>query len=418
MGNACFFVISKKEAVMVDVPRVRMSGPLVSYERGFAGELLKQGYAPTTVLSKLRVMAHVSRWLTGEGLDAGGLTSDAVERFLAARRAAGYRMYLSSRGLASLLGYLRGLGAVPPASPVVGVEPVGLLLERYRRYSKVERGLADATIGLYVGMVRPFLTERMSGDGLDLEHLTAGDLTAFVVGACCGERRASANALTSGLRSLLVFLHVEGLIREGLTAAVPSVARWRLSGLPRPLEAGHVRRLLGSCDRRTQVGMRDFAILTLLVRLGLRAKEVAALRLEDIDWQAGEIVVRGKGDRHERLPLPADVGEAVAEYLRRGRPSSAEGRSVVVRVRAPHRELSRTGVAGVVVAAGHRAGLGSIRPHRLRHTVATEMLRAGATLPEVGQVLRHSSLQSTAIYAKVDRDALRSLARPWIGGAV
>ena len=155
----------------------------------------------------------------------------------------------------------------------------------------------------------------------------------------------------------------------------------------------------------------------LLGRLGLRRGEVAGAELEDLDWRAGEIIVRGKGNRQERLPLPADVGQAVADYLRRGRPESAEGRCVFVRVRAPHRALSPGGITGVVIAAGRRAGLGDVGAHRLRHTAATEMLRAGASLPEIGQVLRHRRLASTAIYAKVDREALRSLARPWPAAA-
>jgi site-specific recombinase XerD len=153
------------------------------------------------------------------------------------------------------------------------------------------------------------------------------------------------------------------------------------------------------------------------VRLGLRAGEVRSLRLDDIDWRAGQLVVRGKGNRAERLPLPADVGEAVAAYLRRGRPATAEGRTVFVRVRAPHRPLSSGGVTNAVIAAAERAGLGRVAAHRLRHTAATQMLRAGAPLPEVGQVLRHRLLITTASYAKVDRARLRLLARPWPGGA-
>ncbi|MFN2627092.1 MAG: tyrosine-type recombinase/integrase [Gaiellaceae bacterium] len=157
------------------------------------------------------------------------------------------------------------------------------------------------------------------------------------------------------------------------------------------------RSFVASCHRRSTAGRRDFAILTLLLRLGLRRGELARLQLGDVDWRAGEIVIRGKGDRQERLPLPTDVGKAVAGYLRRGRPASAEGRWVFVRVKAPHRPLSPAGVTQVVVSASRRAGLGEIAAHRLRHTAATEMLRAGATLPELGQVLRHCSLLTTAI---------------------
>jgi site-specific recombinase XerD len=189
-----------------------------------------------------------------------------------------------------------------------------------------------------------------------------------------------------------------------------------LAGLPKGLEPAEVRSLLASCDRRRSNGRRDFAILTTLVRLGLRGGEIAKLRLDDIDWRAGEIVVHGKGNRAERLPLPTDVCEAVAAYLRRGRPASAEGRTVFVRVKAPHRGLSTGGVTQVVSAAARRAGLGHVHAHRLRHTAATQMLRAGAPLPEISQLLRHRRALTTAIYAKVNREALRTIARPWPEG--
>jgi site-specific recombinase XerD len=191
------------------------------------------------------------------------------------------------------------------------------------------------------------------------------------------------------------------------------VAGWRLSDLPKGLEQAQLRRLLGSCDRRTPTGRRDYAILLLLARLGLRAGEVARLSLDDIDWRRGEITVLGKANRAERLPLPADVGAAIAAYLRHGRPGTAVGRSAFVRVRAPHRVLTTGGVTMVVCDAARRAGLGRMYAHRLRHTAATAMLRAGSPLAEVGQVLRHRSALTTAIYAKVDRDALVVLARPW-----
>ncbi len=217
------------------------------------------------------------------------------------------------------------------------------------------------------------------------------------------------------LRSLLGFLHVEGLIAESLIGAVPSAASWRLSGLPRFLEDDQAQALLDSCDPQSVTGRRDLAILTLLLRLGLRAGEVAGLSLEDVDWRAGELVVVGKGRRSERLPLPVDVGEAISGYLRDGRPGSALDRTVFIRIKAPHRRLSTGGITQVVFAAGQRAGLGRIHAHRLRHTAATSMLRAGAPLAEIGQVLRHREALSTAIYAKVDRAALSSLSRPWPG---
>lgn len=287
------------------------------------------------------------------------------------------------------------------------------LLVRYRGWLLAERGVTPGTARGYVDCVRPFVATRARGDMLDFAGLAASDVTSFVLAACPGRPVGSAKLIVCALRSLLRWLHLTGEVPVSLTGAVPSVAGWRLSGLPKGLERSQLRRLLASCDRRRGCGRRDHAILLLLSRLGLRAGEVAALGLDDIDWRVGQILVRGKGNRVERLPLPADVGAAIAAYLRRGRPATADGRSVFVRVRAPHRALTTGGVTNVVFDAAQRAGLGTIHAHRLRHTAATEMLRAGSPLAEVGQVLRHRSALTTAIYAKVDQSALAVLARPW-----
>ena len=261
------------------------------------------------------------------------------------------------------------------------------------------------------------LASRATSDGLALEGLTVADVTSFVVTRCPSQPRGSAKLTVTTLRSLLGFLHLEGILPRSLAASVPRTAAWRLAPLPRGLTRAEVERLLAACDRSRPTGRRDFAVLTLLVRLGLRAGEVAGLTLEAIDWRAGELVVSGKGNRSERLPLPPDVGEAIVAYLRAGRPASAMDRAVFIRVKAPHRGLSSTGVTQIVGDAARRAGLGLVHAHRLRHTAATEMLRAGGSLAEIGQVLRHRRAQTTAIYAKVDAHALRVLARPWPGGA-
>ena len=272
------------------------------------------------------------------------------------------------------------------------------------------------TVEGYVHAVRPFVAGIGGDRELDLRGLTAAQVTAFVVARCPRQSRGAAKLTVTALRSLLGFLHVEGVIERSLVGAVPSAASWRLSGLPRALEPDQVRRLLASCDRASGSGRRDFAILVLLVRLGLRAGEVAGLRLDDVDWRAGELVVVGKGRRAERLPLPIDVGEALTAYLADGRPPTAQDRCLFVRVKAPHRGLTTGGITQVVVSAAKRADLGQIHAHRLRHTAATEMLRAGAPLAEIGQLLRHRTPLTTAIYAKVDRERLRELARPWPGG--
>ncbi|HEY7961199.1 MAG TPA: tyrosine-type recombinase/integrase [Solirubrobacteraceae bacterium] len=401
---------------MKNPSRARLFGPLQEFGAGFVGELECLGYSPVGATLQVRLMARVSGWMQAEGLVAGGLSDDVVERFLEAHRAAGHRDYVTTRAVAPLLAYLRGLGVVPAASPFRPSTRAGVLGERFRAYLSIERGLAKGTVTGYVDAVKPFLA-CLDDEGLDLRDLSAGRVTAFVVARCPGQSRGAAKMTVCALRSLLGFLHVEGLIAESLIGAVPSAASWRLSGLPRFLEPGQAQALLDSCDQQTVVGRRDLAILTLLLRLGLRAGEVAGLSLEDLDWRAGELVVVGKGRRSERLPLPVDVGEAISGYLRDGRPDSALERTVFIRAKAPLRRLTTGGITQVVFAAGQRAGLGQIHAHRLRHTAATSMLRAGAPLAEIGQVLRHREALSTAIYAKVDRGALGSLARPWPGAS-
>jgi integrase/recombinase XerD len=218
----------------------------------------------------------------------------------------------------------------------------------------------------------------------------------------------------AALRSFLRYLHVAGLIAMPLQWAVPCVADLRDRSLPRGLEPAVVKRLLSSCDRRRTVGRRDYAILLLLSRLGLRAGEVAALTLEDIDWHSGELLVAGKGGRYDVLPLPVDVGGAIVSYLRR-RPRIGD-RALFVRVTAPAGALRTSAVSAVVREACSRARVPSAGSRALRHTAATEMLRHGASLPEIGEVLRHREQKTTAIYAKVDRRMLRRLARPWPEG--
>lgn len=400
---------------MTDLSRVRVTGPLAPFAAGFAAELVAQGYTSQPAAQQLRLLAHVSRWLMAEGKDGSALNAAVVEAFAISRKAAGYSNHVVVGSLRPLLVYLRGLGVLAAQEVLAPEGPVEIVLARYRRYLLVERGLNAVTARVYVNAVRPFLIGRVLPDGLgpDLGNLGAADVTAFVVARCPAQPRGAAKQTVTALRSLLVWLHVEGEIGRPLVAAVPAVAGWRLAGLPSGLERDQVDGLLSACDRGTGTGRRDFAIVTMLVRLGVRAGEVAALTLEDVDWRTGQITVRGKGHRCERLPLPADVGEAITAYLQDGRPVRAQDRALFVRVKAPLGALSSAGITGVVLHAARRAGLGEIRAHRLRHTAATEMLRAGGSLPEIGQLLRHRHVLTTAIYAKVDREALREIARPW-----
>jgi site-specific recombinase XerD len=399
---------------MKEPSRVRVTGPLEPFAEGLIAELEEAGYRSAAAAVQVRVLAHLSRWMQEQGVAPGGLREPELERF----RREHLAQFASLRGvgIAVVLGYLRGFGVVPAAEPRT-LTAAGEVLEQYRRYLTGERGLTLGTARGYVDSVRPFVESRVSSTGeVELWELSPADVLGFLLAETGRRSRKSAKLLVSALRSLLRFWHVEGLIGRPLAGAVPSVAGWRLAGLPRALEAEQVRALLDSCDRLTVAGMRDFAILTMLVRLGMRRGEVAGLRLDDIDWRAGEIIVRGKGARIERLPLPADVGEAIAVYLRDARPPGFSGREVFVRIKAPRRALTAGGVTQVVVSASKRAGIGEVTAHRLRHTAATELLRAGAPLHEIGELLRHRSVLTTAIYAKVDRDRLRELARPWPKG--
>lgn len=401
---------------MHDPLRVRVRGPLAPYKAGYAAELSRLGYMATGATLQVRLMADLSAWLERQGLEPGALAPAEVDRFLASRRAAGHTRYASAKAIRPPLEYLRRLGAVPEAPEMEPDGPIDRLLARYRRYLLVERSLAPTTADGYLAAVRPFLASRATPDGLALEDLTVADITTFLVARCPSQPHGSAKLTVTTLRSLLGFLHLEGVVPRSLAGSVPRTAAWRLAPLPRGLTRAEVERLLAACDRRGPTGRRDFAVITLLLRLGLRAGEVAGLTLDAIDWRAGELVVSGKGNRSERLPLPADVGEPLVAYLRAGRPASALDRAVFIRVKAPHRGLSAGGVTQIVGDAARRTGLGLVHAHRLRHTAATEMLRAGGSLAEIGQVLRHRRALTTAIYAKVDERALRMLARPWPGG--
>jgi integrase/recombinase XerD len=394
-----------------------MAGPLAVFAPGFGSELMARGYRPGSAAVLLELMRDASEWLEGRGLAAGDLTDARAELLMSELRAAGRSRLISSRALSPLLGYLRGLGVVPPPRPAVPVTASEMMIERYSSYLLVRRGLARSTVRNYVGVAREFFSWReMTVGGLCLERLDAAAVSEFVLQQASRSCVGSAKCMVTRLRALLRFLHVEGEIEYALADGVLSVAGWRLAGLVKAVDGQSVARLLGGCDRRTRVGRRDFAIITLLSRLGLRAGEAAALRLGDVDWRASEIMVRGKGSRQERLPLPADVGEALAGWLERGRPRR-ESVFVFTRLRAPYGGLSAGAVSQIVRRVSVRAGLPPVGAHRLRHTAATEMLRAGASLTEVGQVLRHRGRDVTSIYAKVDRLALAQVVQPWPGSA-
>jgi integrase/recombinase XerD len=389
-----------------------VSGPLAPYAAGFELWLRSWSYSTSATANRLCQLDRLSRWLERRALTAGELSDARVAEFASSRREAGLVTWTTSQSVALPLAYLREIGVTPSPAVTVASGPLEGLLGDYGRYLRVERRLAEHTVGdAYVPAARLFLAGREGMDGLGLERLSAADVSMFLVAECSKRSVTGARDLASAVRSFLRYLHLAGLIDAPLVWAVPSVADLRDRTLPRGLDPAAVRKLLASCDRRRTIGRRDYAILLLLSRLGLRRGEVSAIGLEDIDWRAGLLLVRGKGSRQDVLPLPVDVGEAVVSYLRR-RPR-CESRALFLRITAPLQGLAPHTIGWIVREACTRAGLPRVGAHRLRHTAATEMLRQGASLAEIGQVLRHREQKTTAIYAKVDRKALRALARPW-----
>ncbi|HJS21085.1 MAG TPA: tyrosine-type recombinase/integrase [Steroidobacteraceae bacterium] len=400
---------------MATPSEVRFVGPLVEHREALRQVLARQGYAVLSANNVLRVAAHLSRWLQESGLSLRELTREHLDAFFAARRRAGYTQFHTPRALRPLIRYLESAAncslAPKPEQAGAGSE----LLHRYARYLREERSVAITTSNAYSAIAREFLEERFAEGPFELAELHAEDVTSFVLASTRRHSTGGTNYRVTALRSFLRYLYLEGDLRADLAGAIPRVASWRLVGVPKGLTEAQLRRLLRSCDRRRRIGRRDHAVLLLLARLGLRAGEVAGLQLDDVDWKGAELVVRGKGRREARLPLPADVGEVLSGYLRFARPRTS-ARHVFVRVRAPHTGMASNAVTALVQRHSLLAGLDAVGAHRLRHTAATAMLRAGSSLDEVAQVLRHRSVDTTAIYAKVDWVALRALAQPWPGG--
>jgi len=389
-----------------------VTGPLACYAAGFAAELATRGWSTDSIYRHLRLMRELSAWMSEQGLGAGQLSPAEAERFVPVMR--GTRRLVSVKGLAPVLGYLREQGVLPEPDAAPASERDALLLA-YQQYLRGERGLSEATVRTYTWFAAAFLDK--AGDPLRevLAGLTGPDLLALLERQLRSQprRRSAGSAVLTAqvARSVLRFLHASGLVPRDLALAVPRVARWRLAGLPARVDAATMTALLDSCDRATETGRRDYAVLLIYARLGLRSADVARLTLDDFDWRAGEVTIRGKGGRTDVFPLPWGVGEAVAGYLRDRR--HAAGRAVFLTVLPPIRGLAANGLGAVVHQACRRAGVPERGPHTLRHSLASGLLAAGASLPEVGEILRHSDPRTTAIYAKVDRTALAALVRPW-----
>jgi integrase/recombinase XerD len=392
----------------------RKPGELGPHMEGFQSRLLLAGYTPDTTRNMLKVVGQLGRWLAVQGLTVADFDEDMVAVFVAARRAAGYRQVQYRGVFIALLSFLREEGVVPavvPAAPSV----LEALVQQYRRWLIDERDLAAATVLRYENLARRFLISSDEDTKLiDLDTLRGTQVSAFMLAESRRVSLGSARGRVAELRSLLRYLYLFELIGLNLAVSVPSVAGWRDAGLPISVSVADVENMVASCDCSLTTGRRDRAILLLLARLGLRSIEVARLELDDVDWRAGEIVVRGKARRRDRLPLPVDVGEALVSYLRDGRPVSPH-RQLFVTERAPRRPIPAALVGDVVRRASRRTGSPVVRAHRLRHALATDLLKKGASLVDISQVLRHRDLATTAIYAKVDLVSLRSVAQPWPG---
>jgi|AntDryMetagUQ255_1029468.scaffolds.fasta_scaffold02501_2 site-specific recombinase XerD len=388
-------------------------GPLVPFAAEFRNSLLEVGHPPASLEHYLALMGQLNRWLAAEGVGVGELTPGIAQRFLDHRRATGQRRVPTLAALTPLFDHLRAQGVLPAEAPT---EPtlVEQLLAGYRHHLVHDRGLAVTTVRRYGNFATRFLAERARRTGTGTDGLSSAEVNAYMLEAGSRLVVGSAKREAADLRALLRYLYLSGVLSIDLGAAMPPVATWRGGALVPTMSPADVDRLLASCDRSTTSGRRDLAVLVLLARLGLRAGEVAALELGDVDWRAGEIVVSGKARRKDRLPLPVEVGEALVGYLREGRPSCA-CRRLVLTLYAPPRPIHPSSITNIVYRACRRAGLARVGGHRLRHGLATEMLRQGGDLLEIAQVLRHSDLGTTAAYAKVDRGALRSVAQPWPG---
>jgi integrase/recombinase XerD len=396
--------------------RIVVPGPLAPFADGLRQDLAGQGYALDTVTDHVHLLADLSGWLAGRGLAAADLTGEAAGEFPGSRRAAGHRCGVTAQALAPVLGYLRSVQAVPAQEQPVPATPLEELLAVYRQYLEGERGLSASTIRHYLRYARVFLSGFPGSLIQTLQALSAGQVTGHVLEQARRRREGVPDMVRlPALRSLLRYLHAAGHIPLPLDKAVPEGRAWR-PGLPRAVPADHLRVVLASCDRDSAVGRRDYAIVLAMTRLALRGGEVAGLRVADVAWRSGELTIHGKGGRADILPLPGDVGEAMADYLLHARPAT-RSLHLFVTVKAPFTGLAVSSVTQVVARACARAGVPRFGPHRIRHAAACGLLSAGASMEEIGQLLRHAQQRTTAIYARVDQARLAELARPCPQGA-
>jgi site-specific recombinase XerD len=388
---------------------------LAPFAGAYRRELIGRGYTPRSAVSQLRQVSRFSNWLGACGWSVPAVNAGLIEKFLGWQREGGrHKAQWSRPGLACLVDVLSEWHVLATGDPAKERSPREAMLAGFEHYLLAERALAAGTVRGYVDHARRFLEQLRPGT--ELADVSAAEVTMAVLDRSAAVSVSATQNFVSGLRAFLRFCVIEGLVSVDLSQAALPVTGRRRSTLPGGITTADARALLSSCDRRSALGRRDYALIITLLRLCLRRSEVARLRLDDIDWRAAEVAVRGKGAREDRLPLPVDVGEAIASYLRRGRRATGR-RELFLQARAPYEPIASGTVASTVRRACRRAGIAEVGSHRLRHTMACQMISDGVPLVEIAQVLRHRSLQTTAVYARVDLDRLRQLAAPWPGGA-
>lgn len=411
MGTKPFFAFEGTRRRMYE-------GPLGPYIDEFISLLREQGYLQHSIRGKVRVIADFSRWLDDQKLGHDDAYRDRLKRFLAYRKCTNCSTLADAAALREMADLLRRKRLTPTADSSIVLSERRHAEERFRNYLLQDRGLSRATLNCYMPVVSWFLRERFGDGPVQCGELIFADITAFIRRHAHGYSHSRAQTLVTALRAFLRYLRHRGQIAIDLAAGVPAVASWSSSKLPIFLRPDQVNQVLHHCDRKIPIGRRDYAVLLLLARLGLRAGEVAALTLDEIDWERGSLTIRSKGGRWTQMPLPQEVGEAIADYVTNGRPSCTD-RRVFIRHHAPRIGFSTwSGVSVIASRALARAGIDSPRlgAHIFRHALGTQMLRQGASLSQIGQLLRHQHPDTTRIYAKVDVPALRTLALPWPGG--
>lgn len=392
------------------------SGPHGQLVELYATRLVKDGLARQGTWRCLSLVGNLLSWMARSRAKLTDLDERMIERYLRHRARKQSLQPGDRAALRRLLSVLGEAGTIAPTA-LPPMTPQDRIFEEFGDYLRRERGLAPKSIIRHLPIICRFLREVCPAS--DLGKISQEGVTRYIERHARDWSAGSGKAMCWSLRAFLRYLHHRGLNPLALAGCVPSITRWKLASLPTYLSAQQVQQVLDGCNRTTTLGRRDYAILMMLARLGLRAGEIATLALDDIDWRSGEMLVRAKGRQRARMPMPPDVGRAVVAYLRDGRPTSS-CRRLFLRTLAPNVGFA-SGCAITMIArtALERAGIRGYAhqgAHIFRHSLATELLRSGATLSEIGQLLRHESHDTTRIYAKVDIEALRTLSLPWPGG--